>query len=147
MQGVPAIVINRGRRVVQPLQPKMVGPFDSKSTVPTPGEPRAVQHIREKVDQRTRNSNDKKPELQLRDALLLHDHAKDGKISQGAFRQVLERYNVFLSQAEFSQIVEVYGSQGAHLPRMGNGLVYHSHRPPPPPFIPIARPRPRSVTF
>lgn len=82
MQGVPSIVINRGRRVVKPLQPKMVGPFESKSSVPAPDEPRAVQHIREKVEQRTRNSNDKKPELQLRDALLLHDHHKDGKISQ-----------------------------------------------------------------
>jgi hypothetical protein len=33
----------------------MVGPFDSKTLAPAPTEPRAVQHIREKVEQRTRN--------------------------------------------------------------------------------------------
>ena len=113
MQGVPAIVRNRARRVVQPTQAQNFGPFDSKMIPPSPHDTRAVNLIREKVAQRTRDANDNRPGVQLRDALGLYDTQKSGRINSDAFRRVLERYNVFLSDSEFEALESKY-SPPAH---------------------------------
>lgn len=113
LQGIPAMVTERGRRVVQPLSPRAMAPFDSKTVVPAPGDMRATNIVREKVAQRTRNVNDNKASLQLRDAFRMYDFKKDGTISVDHFRRVIERYNAFLPDVEFQQLAAKYASPAA----------------------------------
>ena len=108
MQGVPAMVRNRSRRIIQPGQTTNFGLFDSKLIAPYPKDERAVNLVREKVAQRTRNANDNAPTKQLRDALSLYDTQKNGRIEMDAFRRVLERYNVFLDDTEFAALSAKY---------------------------------------
>ena len=108
MQGVPSMVRNRARRIVQPAQKTNFGMFDSKMLAPAPKDSRAINLVREKVAQRTRNANDNGPGIQLRDALALYDTQKSGRIEMDAFRRVLERYNVFLEDAEFDALSHKY---------------------------------------
>lgn len=112
MQGVPSMVRNRARRIVQPAQKTNFGMFDSKMLAPAPTDARAINLIREKVAQRTRNANDNGPGVQLRDALALYDHQKSGRIEMDAFRRVLERYNVFLEDCEFDALAAKYVDEG-----------------------------------
>lgn len=108
MQGVPAMVRDRARRIVQPGQASNFGLFDSKMLAPAPKDERAINLVREKVAQRTRNANDNRPAVQLRDALALYDTQKNGRIELDAFRRVLERYNVFLEDKEFEALSAKY---------------------------------------
>ena len=108
MQGVPAMVRNRSRRVVQPGQTTNFGLFDSKLIAPYPRDERAVNLVREKVAQRTRNANDNAPSKQLRDALSVYDKQQNGRIEMDSFRRVLERYNVFLDDSEFAALSAKY---------------------------------------
>lgn len=108
MQGVPAMVRERARRIVQPGQTTNFGMFDSKMVPPAPKDDRAINLVREKVAQRTRNANDNAPAMQLRDALALYDTQKNGRIEMDAFRRVLERYNVFLEDKEFEALSAKY---------------------------------------
>ena len=87
------MVSERARRVVQPLSPRVVAPFEARVCPPQPADRRATNIIREKVAQRTRNVNDNKAGLQLRDAMRMFDTKKDGTISPEAFRKVIESYN------------------------------------------------------
>eukprot|EP01048_Picozoa_sp_COSAG05_P032560 COSAG05_NODE_12548_length_463_cov_2.109890_1_plen_111_part_10 len=104
------MVSERARRVVQPLSPRVVAPFEARVCPPQPADRRATNIIREKVAQRTRNVNDNKAGLQLRDAMRMFDTKKDGTISPEAFRKVIESYNTFLEDAEFEKLYHQYES-------------------------------------
>ena len=86
MQGVPAMVWQPPRHFAQHKTPTVLAPFDSKAVPPFPTDSRAINLIREKVAQRSKNANDARAHNQLRDALQLYDRAKDGKIPRLRFR-------------------------------------------------------------
>ena len=113
MVGIPSMVSERARRVVQPLSPRVVAPFEARVCPPAPGDVRATNIIREKVAQRTRNVNDNKAGLQLRDAMRMFDTKKDGTITRADFRKVIEMYNTFLGDDEFEQLANQYDSRQA----------------------------------
>jgi Ca2+-binding EF-hand superfamily protein len=104
MQGVPAMVWQPPHHFAEHSTPKVLAPFDSKAVPPYPGDDRAVNILREKLAQRARNSNDRSAAIQLRDALQLYDTTKTGRIPRSRFREVLERYSVFLSDEEFADL-------------------------------------------
>ena len=77
-----------------------------------PGDARAINMVREKVAQRARNLNDNSAAIQLRDALQLYDTAKNGKLPRATFREILERYSIYLHDVEFNQLCEPLTSVG-----------------------------------
>jgi Ca2+-binding EF-hand superfamily protein len=104
MQGVPSMVWQPPRHFAEHSTPTVLAPFDSKVVAPYPGDDRAVNILREKIAQRSRGSNDRSAAIQLRDALQLYDETKTGRIPRKRFREVLERYSVFLGDEEFANL-------------------------------------------
>ena len=104
MQGIPAMVWQPPRHFAEHSTPTVLTPFDSKAVPPYPGDHRAVNLLREKIAQRSRNSNDRSAAIQLRDALRLYDTAKNGRIPRSRFREVLVKYSIFLSDNEFAEL-------------------------------------------
>lgn len=114
MQGIAAMV-HRPKPpfpdfVVARIQPQ--NPFESKSVAAIPSDARAVNMVREKLAQRARNVNDNSAAIQLRDALELYDTAKNGKLPRATFREILERYSIYLHDVEFNQLCEPLSSVG-----------------------------------
>lgn len=95
---------------VAQIQPQ--NPFESKSVATMPSDARAINMVREKVAQRARNLNDNSAAIQLRDALQLYDTAKNGKLPRATFREILERYSIYLHDVEFNQLCEPLTSVG-----------------------------------
>lgn len=95
---------------VAQIQPH--NPFESKSVATIPSDARAINMVREKVAQRARNVNDNSAAIQLRDALQLYDTAKNGKLPRATFREILERYSIYLHDVEFNQLCEPLTSAG-----------------------------------
>jgi Ca2+-binding EF-hand superfamily protein len=104
MQGIPAMVWQPPRHFAEHSTPTVLAPFDSKVVPPYPADDRAVNLVREKVAQRSRNANDARAHIQLRDTLQLYDKAKNGRIPRQRFREALERYSVFLGDEEFANL-------------------------------------------
>lgn len=104
MQGIPAMVWQPPRHFAEHSTPTVLTPFDSKAVPLYPGDHRAVNLLREKIAQRSRNSNDRSAAIQFRDALQLYDTGKNGRIPRSRFREVLVRYSIFLSDNEFAEL-------------------------------------------
>jgi Ca2+-binding EF-hand superfamily protein len=114
VQGIAAMV-HRPKPVFADFavaQIKADDPFESKSVPTLPGDARAINMIREKVAQRARNVNDNSAAIQLRDALQLYDTQKNGKLPRSTFREILERYSVYLQDREFDQLCQPLTSVG-----------------------------------
>lgn len=90
----------------QVAQIQATDPFESKSVPMIPGDARAINMIREKMAQRSRNYNDNSAAIQLRDALQLYDTEKNGKLPRPTFREILERYSVYLQDVEFEALCQ-----------------------------------------
>ena len=114
MQGIAAMVHRPKASFadfsVPKLEPK--NPFESKLVATIPGDSRAINMVREKVAQQARNVNDNSAAIRLRDALQLYDTQKNGKLTRATFRQVLERYAIYLHDSEFDELCQPLSSAG-----------------------------------